>query len=99
MKPILQALLLCDHVYRDVSGKFIIVGVFDRWYFKLPQKKQGEAGREEQVEAGAEVKKSLWEIQDVGTPWAYMSLTDVKGPRNWSCDLKDLVVLKFSSLQ
>ena len=77
MKPILQALLLCDRVYVDVSGKFIIVGVFDRWLYKLPKP---AAPGNEVVEPGSEVKKTINEIQDVGTPWAFISITDVKGP-------------------
>lgn len=74
MKPILQALLLCDRVYQDRSGKFIIVGVFDHWFFK-PRVGGVEHSQpvEEQVITPAE-------IQDVGTPWVYISLTDVKGP-------------------
>jgi hypothetical protein len=76
MKPILQALLLCDRVYQDRSGKFIIVGVFDRWFFKP----RVEDKREEQPLPFVEQLKSPAEFQDVGTPWVYLSLTDVKGP-------------------
>lgn len=76
MKPILQALLLCDRVYRDMSGKFIIVGVFDCWFFKPPVGGKSIA----QPQPVAEQLTSPSEIQDVGTPWVYLSLTDVKGP-------------------
>jgi hypothetical protein len=80
MKPILQALLLCDRVYQDRSGKFIIVGVFDRWMFKPSI----EAASVESVSDGLppQVEQKLKgpaDIQDVGSPWVYISVTDVKG--------------------
>ncbi|MBN1909252.1 MAG: hypothetical protein JW818_05905 [Pirellulales bacterium] len=34
MKPILQALVVADHVYQDVTGKKIIAGTFNRILFK-----------------------------------------------------------------
>lgn len=76
MKPILQALLLCDRVYQDRSGKFIIVGVFDQWFFKP----KVDGGSSEQSPPIGEQVVTPAEIQDVGTPWVYISLTDVKGP-------------------
>jgi hypothetical protein len=72
VKPILQAMLLADRVYRDVSGKFIIAGVFNVFAFK--KGKPVETPSEE-----TKVKISLRDVQDTGNPWAYISLTDVKG--------------------
>jgi hypothetical protein len=76
MKPILQALLLCDRVYQDRSGKYIIVGVFDQWFFKP----RVEVSSNDQSQPPQEQIRTPAEIQDVGTPWVYLSLTDLKGP-------------------
>lgn len=68
MKPIVQALILADRVYRDVSGKFIIVGVFNTLAFK-------------RAPETPPVELDSLQIQDVGNPWVYINLTDVKGPK------------------
>jgi len=87
MRPILQALLLCDRVYIDTAGKAIIAGVFDRWCFRLPKP---AASGNDVVELGAVIRKSVNEIQDVGTPWVFISLTDVKGPTKLELRFEEL---------
>jgi hypothetical protein len=64
MKPVLQALVLAEHVYTDVSGKKIIAGTFNIINIRRFSP--------EQVKAGQNVL-----AQQMGSPWAYLSLTDV----------------------
>ena len=87
MKPILQALLLCEKVYIDTTGKAIIAGVFERWYFRLPKP---DASGNDALEPGTKVSKAVNEIQDVGTPWVFISLTDVKGPTKLELRFEEL---------
>ena len=98
MKPVLQALLLADHVYQDATtGKKVIAGTFNRLRFLKKQRPESpkeveNAGAQRQVIAGVHV----------GSPYAYISLTDIRG--SLSCvlryvDLEDnkaLLETKFS---
>jgi hypothetical protein len=71
MKPILQALVLAERVYTDTpSGKKIIAGTFNRLLIgRVPLKQVNlpEGGKGVVVPCGT----------DLGSPWAYISLTDV----------------------
>lgn len=70
MKPVLQALLIAEHVYQDVSGKKVIAGTFNAIRLrngkppKTIQKPDGTIAT--RVEGGG-----------AGAPYAYISLTDV----------------------
>ncbi|MCD4727484.1 MAG: hypothetical protein K8R46_07480 [Pirellulales bacterium] len=72
MKPVLQALVVADHVYRDgVTGKHIIVGTFNSYKFsRKPTVAQVETpdGTNKTIVAGG---------IDSGSPYAYVCLTDV----------------------
>lgn len=71
MKPVLQALILADRVYQDVSGKKIIAGTFSGFKFsKRPPVADvvGPDGTVQRVVAGG---------SNAGSPYAYISLTDV----------------------
>lgn len=73
MKPVLQALVLADHVYTDRdSGKKIIAGTFDHILFKpiveLIQEVELPGGEKQQLIPGG---------VHSGSPYAYVSLTDV----------------------
>ena len=76
MKPILQALVLADHVYSDVSGKKIIAGTFNRIVRKtidlgaLSLTLDPNTGKERMHVPGG---------SEMGCPWFYLSLTDVVG--------------------
>lgn len=73
MKPVLQALLLADHVYRDASsGKHIIAGTFSQLYFK-------RNGSTEAASPSQPVRVSPNEVQRIGSPWLYLSLTELNG--------------------
>lgn len=74
VKPILQALLVADHVYRDaLTGKHVIAGVFHSIHVLTPP--QQEASGEEGV-ARLPVNPGG---HRAGSPFAYMSLTAVRG--------------------
>ncbi len=67
MKPILQAILLADHVYRDaITGKHIVAGVFHNLLFVKAEHVQE---RQQHVVGGMQA----------GSPYAYISLTGVRG--------------------
>lgn len=74
MKPVLQALLLADHVYRDKeTGKAVIAGVFDRFAVWKRRPEPGESGRE------GLLRIPLAQVFRAGNPFAYISLTEVRG--------------------
>jgi hypothetical protein len=71
VKPVLQALVVADHVYQDVSGKKIIAGTFNTFKFsrKPPMAEvQAPDGTRQTVVRGG---------MQGGSPFAYVSLTDV----------------------
>jgi hypothetical protein len=71
VKPTLQALLVADRVYRDAAtGKFIIAGTFNRLcYSKTPPVTPPSGQTPGKVMGG----------MDAGSPYAYVSLTEVRG--------------------
>ena len=71
MKPVLQALVLADRVYQDVSGKKVIAGTFSGFKFsKKPPVAEviRPDGQKQRVVAGG---------MSAGSPHVYISLTDV----------------------
>jgi hypothetical protein len=90
VKPTIQALLLADCVYQDVSGKKIVAGIFHRLLFSktLHQPKVIEDGGSKRVLIPGGV--------NAGSPYAYFCLTDVRGTIPCTIryvDLKDERVL------
>jgi hypothetical protein len=82
-KPVLQALVLADHVYQDkASGKMVIAGTFNRLHvFRHGAPRDGApvpAGDEERS-AEAARKLRYRDICKAGSPWAYVSLTEIHG--------------------
>ena len=74
MKPILQALILADHIYRDAAtGKHIIAGTFNQVVF------QKGGAKPKTVEVGGEEKQVVPGGMQVGSPYVYVSLTDLRG--------------------
>lgn len=73
-KPVLQAMVLADHVYRDVAGKHIICGTFTRQWFG----KQVTEPVEDSEDGG---KRHLLKgpITRAGTPYLYIALVEVHG--------------------
>jgi len=80
VKPILQALLVADNVYTDkTTGKKIIAGVFHNIWF-IPRKEV-----EDTVEEGKAVRVAILPAgQDSGSPFCYISLTEVHGRQRFS---------------
>lgn len=71
MKPVLQALVLADHVYTDKTGKKIIAGTFSGIQFsRKPLVKEVERldGTKQTLVPGG---------MHSGSPWIYISLTDL----------------------
>ena len=69
-KPVLQAMVVADHVYKDaVSGKFLICGTFTSYRRKVqpPQ----AAGGSQSVRPNDVIR--------AGTPWLYCAFVDALG--------------------
>lgn len=73
MKPLLQALLLADRIYRDTTGKHIIAGTFNKMVFT-------KGGAEPKtVEIDGEEKQLVAGGVQAGSPYVYISLTEIHG--------------------
>lgn len=75
-KPILQAMVLADHVYQDrVTGKFIIAGTFSTIVHsqvaRLPDDGRSEIQGARQVFAGP--------LTQIGSPYLYLALAEIHG--------------------
>jgi hypothetical protein len=71
MKPVLQALVIAEHVYQDITGKKVIAGTFNRVNFsRKPLTRQVERpdGSQAMLLPGG---------MQSGSPYAYINLTDV----------------------
>jgi len=85
VKPTLQALLLADRVYQDISGKKIVAGIFHRVLFSKtlhrPREVKAETGSKKLIIPGGML---------AGSPYAYFCLTDVRGTLNCALRYVDL---------
>lgn len=72
MKPVVQALVLADRVYQDVTGKKIIAGTFNRVLLASSK----HCMRKEELPSG-ETQTFVAGGMNGGSPYAYISLTDV----------------------
>ena len=100
LKPRLQALVLADHVYQDkTTGKMIIAGTFNRLHIfrrDPPQDEVQSPTEDAQQPPGSPQKLQYQEICKAGSPWAYVSLTELRGEVPMELryvDLKDNLVL------
>lgn len=85
MKPTVQALLLADHVYEDkATGKKIVAGIFQRLLFQ----KGGAVPKE--VEHEGETRKVITGAMQAGSPFAYISLTGIRGTQPFCLRYVDL---------
>jgi hypothetical protein len=71
VKPVLQALVLADRVYQDVTGKKVIAGTFSGFRFS------NKPAAEEIVRPDGTKQRVLMGGTSAGSPYAYISLTDV----------------------
>jgi hypothetical protein len=86
-KPVLQAMVLADHVYQDRNtGKFVIAGTFGTiWRQPAPPRPtegEGEGAAPKQLLSGP--------ITQMGSPYLYLALADVHGKVPLSLRLIDL---------
>ncbi len=84
MKPVLQALVVADRVYEDKAGKKIIAGTFNKWYFSRKPQVQ-----EVNHPDGTQRRVILGGMQ-AGSPFAYLSLTDVCSGTKLQCQFVNL---------
>ncbi len=82
-KPLLQALVLAEHVHQDKrTGNWIIAGTFNRLCVlrrATPQENVLHAAEEAKQPVEGFRKLHQSEIHKVGSPWVYISLTEVYG--------------------
>jgi hypothetical protein len=73
VKPVLQALLLADHVYQDrVTGKIVVAGIFHRIFVGQATIEKEGAGENHLVQIPIE------QVQQAGTPFVYINLTEIR---------------------
>ena len=95
--PVLQALILADHVYQDRdTGKKVIAGTFNVLRFSRPSPQAAETS--------PTVPRPLRpaEVMKAGSPMVYLSLTDVRGTMSLDLryvDLADNEVLMRGKFQ
>lgn len=84
MKPLLQSILVADHIYTDAAtGKKIITGVFHNLGFVSPKAMEEHVEREGAVP----IPKAGF---GAGAPFAYISMTDVRGEQEFALRYVDL---------
>lgn len=91
MKPVLQALLLADCVIEDkATGKKTVVGIFNRLFIRTKKGQDPEPPAQEAVEG--ELKTiDVRHVMRAGSPFAYMSMTEVYGSADLILRYVDLV--------
>jgi len=90
VKPILQALLLADHVYQDKhTGKKVVAGIFHRLGFISKDTLENKVQREIIGKDGT-VKKMMPGGLHAGSPYAYVSLTEIHGEQSFDLRYVDL---------
>jgi hypothetical protein len=88
-KPILQSMILADHVYEDkLTGKRVIAGVFNRIIrgkrvMKPAPGAEGQAGNQRVLEIPPTGLQS-------GSPFAYLSVTEVRGQQVFTLQFVNL---------
>jgi len=80
-KPVMQALLLADHVYQDrATGKHVISGTFRT--LNVVRRSEDTKSTEEDTQSPDScglVAKRPQEVMQAGSPFVYFNLTDVHG--------------------
>lgn len=84
MKPVLQAILIAEHVYEDKSGKRVIAGTFNGLVIG---NNPGPDIREQEI-AGRTL--TVCRVQS-GSPFAYLNLTSLHGFTKLTLRYVDLV--------
>ncbi len=77
-KPVLQAMVLADHIYRDAdTGKFLIIGTFGN-FFVRPAPQQPPAEPDPDIE-GKQRTAAPADVSQAGSPYLYLALTGIHG--------------------
>lgn len=85
-QPVLLALLLADHLYRDAdTNKFVICGVFDKLYRLQKPARAADAGRKP-----GPIELSPAQILHAGNPSVYVCLTECNGRMEFKLQYVDL---------
>jgi hypothetical protein len=82
-KPILQAMVLADHVYQDRSGKHIIAGTFTTIFFGAAKFVASGEGDDQRLTSSEPVTR-------IGSPYLYLALVEVHGELPLSLKFVDL---------
>lgn len=100
--PVLQAMLLADQVYQDrATGKYVICGIFSAIHFvpKEPPKDKDHSGGAGAAGEGDETPEPtpsapapvpIARLVRAGSPFAYVSLTELQGMRKFELRYVDL---------
>lgn len=92
--PILQALLVADHVYQDRStGKVIVCGIFHKIGFR-PEDKPAEQNAGGDAGGGyppGYTEIPIHRVQRMGNPWVYLALTELRGEKEFELRYVDLL--------
>lgn len=93
MKPILQAILVADHVYQDkFSGKVIVAGVFNALNL-IKQPTNDHNTQQSPIDSEETVgprKLQPHEVSRAGSPFCYINLTSVRGTLSLEIRFVDL---------
>jgi hypothetical protein len=84
VKPVLQALVVADRVFEDKTGKKIIAGTFNKWSFSRKPQVQ------DIVDTDGTQRRFIAGGMQVGSPFAYLSLTDVCDGTKLQCQFVNL---------
>lgn len=85
MKPTLQALLVADRIYTDKdTGKKIVAGIFNRLVFAA------DVTTPIEIEKDGVKQKIIPGGLDAGSPYAYISIIDVRGTQPFELRYVDL---------
>ena len=93
--PVLQALLVADHVYQDrQTGKHIICGIFGRVFFtpnnELPGISDDAMAEAQEGDGSKEREFPIEQLLRAGSPFAYVSLTEIMGQKQFELRYVDL---------
>lgn len=88
--PILQALLVADHIYQDVStGKMVICGVFHRLNVRKHSISKNDI--QENDDGSKQIFIPIKNIKSAGSPYCYLNLTEVMGTKHLELRFVDLI--------
>lgn len=87
--PILQAILVADHVYSDqATGKKIVAGIFNAIFLRKPQ--TNDDSESDPATPPLPVRIQDAPNQRAGSPTAYISLVGIRGPTPLTLQYVDL---------